>query len=434
VRIAVCNRFGRFLGGVESYLSRLIPALANEGHELALLFEMDSPAAFPRLSTAEPIWFASESGISQILRSLRKWCPDVIYIHAISDVALEGALMETAPAVRFVHDYAATCISGAKTFAFPRTSCCSRRFGVGCLVNYFPRRCGGISPLTMWRDYHARLAGLDLLRRHNCVLVASEAMRREYLRHVFEPSRIEVVPYPVGPGRDQTPACDTRAASIGSREARHRSRSDPLHLLFAGRMVQSKGGEILIRALPQVAERLQAPLKLTLVGDGPAKPQWEAQARFLCVRNSLITVEFTGWLQHKILDKLMRESDLLVLPSLWPEPFGMIGLEAGNAGLPAVAFAVGGIPEWLHDGINGFLAAGNPPSASGLATAIAKCLADPELHRRLQEGAQREAAKYSVQRHVNKLLKIFTRVVAEDVHRLERRGAGFADEVKCGLA
>lgn len=88
MRILICNTFARFLGGVESYLGRLIPALEEDGHELAMLFETDSPAALPRLPTTERIWFASEIGVSQMLRGLRQWRPDIIYIHAISNGSL----------------------------------------------------------------------------------------------------------------------------------------------------------------------------------------------------------------------------------------------------------------------------------------------------------------------------------------------------------
>src|SRR5215467_6421193 len=140
MRILICNTFGYLLGGIESYLDRMIPALAESGQELAMLFERDTPTAHPLLPIPGPAWTISEIGVSQALRGLREWRPDIIFTHAMSDAGLEQALIETAPAVLFAHDYSATCISGAKRFAFPRTSWCSRRFGAGCLVNYFPRR------------------------------------------------------------------------------------------------------------------------------------------------------------------------------------------------------------------------------------------------------------------------------------------------------
>ena len=74
---------------------------------------------------------------------------------------------------------------------------------------------------------------------------------------------------------------------------------------------------------------------------------------------------------------------MLVVPSLWPEPFGLVGLEAARHRLPVAAFAVGGIPDWLRPGVNGYLAPGDPPTPGGLADAIIACLKDPETHARL---------------------------------------------------
>jgi glycosyltransferase involved in cell wall biosynthesis len=83
------------------------------------------------------------------------------------------------------------------------------------------------------------------------------------------------------------------------------------------------------------------------------------------------------------------------------------------SGLPAAAFAVGGIPEWLRDGVNGFLAPANPPAASNLADAIVKCLADPVRYRQLRRGAQQEALHFELVQHCESLLKIFAAVTAE---------------------
>jgi glycosyltransferase involved in cell wall biosynthesis len=410
MRIAICNTFGRFLGGVESYLAGVIAALAEDRHQLAMVFETDSPAAQPRVTTTHQVFCCEEIGVPKVLRQLRQWCPDIMYIHAVSDARLEQALIETAPAVLFAHDYSATCISGTKTLRFPRTSCCSRRLGAECLMNYLARRCGGISPITMWRDYRTRLARLEAIKGYDCILVASEAMQQEYLRHGFGAGRVELVRYPVA--RSAT-GLDGVDGEMRPGEVQPGCGSDAVRLLFAGRMVQLKGGAILLRALPQTTQRIRRPLRLTMAGDGPARTQWEAQARLLCAENPCVSVEFTGWLGHNDLQKLFRASDLLVVPSLWPEPFGMIGPEAGSAGLPAVAFAVGGIPEWLHNGINGFLAPANPPSAAGLAAAIAKSVADPVLHQQLRKGARSEARRFRPEHHVERLLEIFTRVVAE---------------------
>ena len=158
-----------------------------------------------------------------------------------------------------------------------------------------------------------------------------------------------------------------------------------LRLLFVGRMTRLKGGPIMLDALALAAASLGRPLKVTFVGDGPDRVQWEHKSRQVQTANANLNIEFSGWLNSASLDQLMLDSDLLVVPSTWPEPFGLVGPEAGLRGLPAAAFAVGGIPEWLSDGINGHLAPGDPPTAAGLARAIVECVRDPAELARLRQ-------------------------------------------------
>jgi glycosyltransferase involved in cell wall biosynthesis len=176
-------------------------------------------------------------------------------------------------------------------------------------------------------------------------------------------------------------------------------------------MTGIKGGMIMIDALAPVANALQRPLEVTFVGDGPDRQRWEQRARRTQAASSSIQIEFTGWLDSSRLGQLMLDSDLLVVPSTWPEPFGLVGPEAGFHGLPGTAFAVGGIPEWLSDGVNGRLAPGEPPSAAGLAHAIVECVRDPAELARLKNGAREQAGRYGLQAHIDALVAIFASVI-----------------------
>jgi glycosyltransferase involved in cell wall biosynthesis len=270
----------------------------------------------------------------------------------------------------------------------------------------------------MLRNYHSRRRRLQIMRGYRAILVASEAMRREYLRNGFRPDRVKLVSYPVSAPSAQTlrrkqPENEQMTSWQGCPTQK------PLHLLFAGRMVALKGGEILLNALPRAVAQLARPLILTLAGDGPARARWEALARTLCAHCPLLTVKFIGWLGVAEMQRVFSAADLLVVPSLWPEPFGLIGPEAGIHGVPAAAFAVGGISQWLHEGINGFLAPANPPTAVGLATAVARCLSDPLRYLELRRGARAEALKFSHEQHIARLLEIFTAVATRPEQRRE---------------
>jgi glycosyltransferase involved in cell wall biosynthesis len=115
-----------------------------------------------------------------------------------------------------------------------------------------------------------------------------------------------------------------------------------------------------------------------------------------------------GWVAKENMAEVWRSTDLLVVPSLWPEPFGFVGPEAGRYGVPAAAFAVGGIGEWLREAVNGHVAPANPPRAAGLADAVVRCLQSAGHHANLRRGAREQSLRYSsAGDHVEALLAVF---------------------------
>ena len=396
MRIAIVNKNRDRVGGVETHLETLIPALTENRCDLALLTESGHQEAMPiALASGVAAWSVQELGIAGALEKLRQWRPDVVYAHGHLLHELMRGLIQVAPAVFYAHGYYGTCISGAKSFKFPVVRPCTRRFGPACLLHYYPHRCGGLNPLTMWRNYHAQSERSTLLRKYSAILAPSEYIAAEYLRHGFKPEAVRVVPYAFG--RRESPR-DT-----GSRQPLE---APPHRLLFIGRMVKLKGGMLLLEAVARASRELGRTLYLALAGDGPERLRWQRRADSISKANPDVHFEFKGWLDGEALHRLCGMSDLLVVPSLWPEPSALVGREAGLQGLPQAAFAVGGNPEWLIDGVNGHLAPGDPPTAAGLADAIVKCLADPARYAPLREGAVEVANQFTLERHIRLLLPI----------------------------
>ena len=149
-----------------------------------------------------------------------------------------------------------------------------------------------------------------------------------------------------------------------------------------GRLTDLKGGIVLIEAMRRAGSALGRPLTLTVAGEGPQRSAMEAVAARTGLPSS-----FAGWVDSARRTKMMREADVLAVPSVWPEPFGLVGIEAGCVGLPAAAFDVGGVRDWVRPGESGELAPGNPPTADGLVQAIVRALADPAHLNRLRVGA-----------------------------------------------
>src|SRR5205814_6106827 len=143
---------------------------------------------------------------------------------------------------------------------------------------------------------------------------------------------------------------------------------EPL-LLFSGRLVSQKGVETFIDALPEVPAHWQA----LIAGDGPLRHALMVRARALGVDER---VEFLGAVSHEDMSGLYHRAGIVVVPSIWPEPMGMVGPEALAHQRPVVASNVGGIAEWLLDGETGLSA--EPGNAHDLARQINRLIGDPE--------------------------------------------------------
>ncbi len=392
MRVAVASWTIRHAGGVESYLEKVIPALRAAGSDVSFFHESDGPADRARINIGDvPVFSAAASGVDAAVAALRAWKPDVIYMHGLHDPHTFERLTALAPSVSFIHTYFGTCISGSKTHTRPYAIPCAKRFGPMCLVHYFPRGCGGRSPATMWRLYRKERQQLATLQRQNAVITHSAYMQHELAAHGVI---ADVIPYAIS-----APDADGDPNAVRSSD-----------ILFAGRMDHLKGGLLLLDAVPLIRRRLNRPLRVVFAGDGPDRQHWESRGMMIADGDADVSIVFTGWCDEARLGMLMRESRLLVVPSVWPEPFGSVGMAAARHGVPAAAFAVGGIPQWLHEGVNGHLAPGSPPTAAGLADAVVRCLDDPRHYEELSRGARRMSAMFTMERHFPELMRVLERV------------------------
>jgi glycosyltransferase involved in cell wall biosynthesis len=390
VRILIATAHRRLVGGVEKYLQAVIPALQRRGHFVALVYDYPCDAGEAGIdshATGVPAWCSMDLGVSSVLSSIKAWAPDVVYCQGLDNSPLERSLLDSYPTTLFAHTYHGTCISGRKCQTRPRLQPCSRRFGRACLVLYHPLGCGGNHPLTAWRMFQAQSLRKRNLPDYRAVLVASRHMYREFERNGVAESHLHLVPLFATERMPQAVAPSPR--DPGGR------------ILFVGRLVDVKGVNYLLQAIPLAAAALSRPLTLTIAGDGEERKNIEESAARLGV-----TVEFSGWVDAERISDLMRQAHLLAVPSLWPEPFGLTGIEAGCFGLPAVGFAVGGIPDWLIPGQSGELASGDPPTVQGLADAMVRALADATHYRRLCVGAWEVAQQFSIERHMVELERI----------------------------
>ena len=178
---------------------------------------------------------------------------------------------------------------------------------------------------------------------------------------------------------------------------------DENYILYLGRLSGEKGVQTLINAHAKMSLTKQPPL--VIVGTGPL----EQALRTSAPQN----VTFTGYCSGETLWNYIRKASCLVIPSEWYENCSMTVIEAMTMGKPVIGSRMGGIPEQVEDGINGFLC--EPWNADDFASALDKVMASPELRREMGRAGRRKAEeKYNLEVHNRELLKIYENLLKQN--------------------
>lgn len=148
------------------------------------------------------------------------------------------------------------------------------------------------------------------------------------------------------------------------------------------RLVENKGLEVLIAAVDRL-KKSGVPVRCHIAGTGPLLSALRRAAEVVDVKEEIV---FHGELDTQAVQHLLQALHLFVLPSE-DEGLPITVLEAMAAGLPVIATPVGGVPEMVHDGVNGLLVPVG--DAQALAEAITALATDPDLRRRMGEASWR---------------------------------------------
>ena len=147
-----------------------------------------------------------------------------------------------------------------------------------------------------------------------------------------------------------------------------------------------------------------------ILGEGGQRAKCEALSRKLGLA---ARVKFAGYVPPAELAAFYADASVAVVSSVWPEPFGAVGLEAMRYGLPVVAFDAGGIREWLDDGHSGFLV--RWMDRPQFAARVELLLADKTLARKLGEQGRVVARdKFDFGKYVDGLETMFGRLIRRE--------------------
>lgn len=152
--------------------------------------------------------------------------------------------------------------------------------------------------------------------------------------------------------------------------------SEPIDILFVGRLQEIKGVEYLIRAMKLVVQKIPD-VKLHIIGKGPGESFYKNLTSELGLQNNVI---FRGTIPFDKIVEFYQRCRIFCLPSLG-DPFPQAILQAMSCGKPVISTNAGGVPEMIEDGKSGFLVpVGN---SEALAAVISKLIDNPKLRSKM---------------------------------------------------
>lgn len=367
MRILQIVNIGYEAGGAEKSVRLIAEGLGGRGHDIRVLatdllsqgqqvFADDlvpAIAGHPVRRFAGKLWY--RRAYRQVREVVRAFRPDCVHLHTIG---------EFSPAVL------------AATSGTPRV-----------LTVHGPE------------DWTRELLRWNLPSAVTGRLSTTDAARYAYLRCVQRPAylpRLRRVDRVLAPSAF---FADAVRADVGRRMPVHvlpngieaKAAARPLealdHVVFVGRLERVKGVEVLLDAFARLGRG-----RLTVAGDGPDRARLEALAG--------PGASFTGWLDPAAVSDLLAASSVVALPSLWPENFPTVALEALQMGRALVASRVGGLPELVGDD-NGVLVPAGDPAA--LAAALDTLLGRRDVLERMGTASAARAERYGVETFLDAL-------------------------------
>ena len=356
-------------GGLAIHVADLCEQLKANGHASPVLWLVKDEAVGEKLAATreDEYTLRSSYGLTQGYRlkfKLRKLVddikPDIVHVHGCF-TSLSPVLMSTLqnlfPVIGTAHDVLPFCYVMSRRFT-PDGKLCERQCGIGCFTTQCIRPRDAIDILRLARRWFVDARTLTGWKTLDRVIAPSEYIRNLALQHGIKDENLRLVPHGI-----ELPTHTATSA---------RSNHETPIIMYLGTLHEYKGVLHLIKAL----QLLQQPAwRAIFVGSGPLHNQimQDLQRGGIADR-----VEIRGHIsQRDEIYELLASARMLVVPSIIPESFSLVGIEALAVGSPVVSFALGGIKEWFRDGKNGLAAA--DLDCDDLARQIDKLLKSPQL-------------------------------------------------------
>lgn len=409
MKVLMVNKFFYIKGGSETYYFALKKLLQEKGHEV-IDFSMEDALNFPSPYTdyfVENVEYNGRTSLvdkiklsSRILYSfeakkklealIRKTKPDIahlhIFQHQMSPSILAVLQKYKIPVVYTAHDLKMLCLNYKMLNATGICEKCKDHKYYNCVKYKCIKESRAKSIICMLEGYlHQILKSYDKI---DCILTPSSFYYHKFLDFGIARERLFYLPNFL----EETGEKEIRTGETGQ------------YFLYLGRISEEKGILTLIEAVRDTKEQLQ------IAGTGPLE---EEINRYLAAHN-IKNVTMLGYRKQPELGEIVQRAKAVILPSEWYENSPYSGIEAISIGKILIGAAIGGIPELIEEGKNGYL------FPSGDVKALRKCitevslLPEPELKKMREYSRELFEKRFTAAIHYEKLMEQYERCMAKE--------------------
>jgi glycosyltransferase involved in cell wall biosynthesis len=377
-------------GGAESYSKELADYMSQR-HEVHVISGFGHPAqehARYQVHTVKCGWYRSSpvtflnyfnpktsSRIRQLISQIK---PEVIHLHNTARLGL-SFLSNQAPVIQTIHDFWYFCPK-SDLLDFSSRFCENSYLGFKCIL------CGrDCAPFLT--DAFRKTMIKQFLDRIGIFVFPSEAVMKSFIERAETFKRCVVIRHGIKI-RDPPQSYDANY---------------PLRVLFVGRLSKEKGVDRLIKAVQNVES-----LHLDVVGGGNLEKVLKERVANERIRN----VEVHGFLNEKEKWSFYGKSDVVVVPSLWPEVSSMVVMEAMSKGNVVLVTHLGGARELVDRGVNGFVL---EPDQTAIRDKLLYLASNPHVTRRMKMEARKKAeSSFGFDNHARNVEKCYGLLLRAD--------------------
>lgn len=332
----------------------------------------------------------SKDSIEYILSFYKEKKIDIIHIHSISNPYLISKLLEIGPVVRTMHEPRMFC-PGQGKFWKKSESICNVKFGLKCFIYAYSKKCCNRNPRRLIKAYKNTQFEINVNDRYKFVHVGSDYMKNEAVKAGFSNNNIKILPF--------------FTKKINEKNIRDASNDKIISLLFIGRLSITKGVHYAINSVVDIIKKGYK-VRFDIIGSGHDENYFKSKVPSKYKSNII----FHGWKNKNYINKLLSNSYLLLFPSIYPEAFGISGIEAMMHGKPVVGFNVGGVSSWLFHDRTGFLV--KPKDTEGLTKSIISLIKDTKKYRNFSINSRKMALQlFEEKKHFNRLIYLYEQIL-----------------------